>query len=458
MTHLVRPGSYHFIGIGGAGMSGLARLALADGARVSGSDQSPSPVLDGLAALGARVHVGHDPANLDGAGVVVVSSAVPADNPELAAARQGGMAVIHRAELLARLLARRRGIAVAGSHGKSTTTALIAMALLRTGCDPSVVVGGEVRELGSNARLGAGPYIVAEADESDGSFVRLRPWIAVVTNVDDDHLDHYRDRRDLLRAFVEFLAGVRPGGLGVLCWDDPWVRGLAGRCRRPILTYALDQPADLQGRDVAARGLRTRFRAAYRGADLGAFELGVPGRHNAQNALAALAVALHLGLDLAAVGGALAEFGGVGRRFEVLNPGGRVLVVDDYAHHPTEVRATLRAARAVAPGRILVMFQPHRYSRTRLLAEAFGGAFEDADELLLTEVYPAGEPPQPGVSAALIADAVRRHGRPAVTFCPALEDLVARAAALARPGDLVLSMGAGDVRRAGEELAKAVGR
>lgn len=458
MTMLVHRENYHFIGIGGVGMSGLARLALADGARVSGSDQSESPVLRRLAELGAQVRVGHAAANLDGATLVVVSSAVPPDNPELAAARRLGVPVVHRAELLARLFARRRGIAVAGSHGKSTTTALVALALIHGGCDPTVVVGGEVPDLGSNARLGRGRYLVAEADESDGSFVRLRPWIAVVTNIDDDHLDHYRDRTGLNRAFAEFLAGVRPGGLGVFCWNDPAVRGLARQCRRSVLTYALDRPADLVGHDVTSAGLRTRFRAEYRGASLGGFEIGVPGRHNAQNALAALGVALHLGLDLTHVAAALHGFSGVGRRFEVLNPGAPVLVVDDYAHHPTEIRATLRAARAAHPGRILVMFQPHRYSRTQLLADGFGSAFEEADELLLTEVFAAGEVPVAGVSAELIAAAVRRHGRPPVTICPLLEDLVEAALRRLRPGDLVFSMGAGDVRRAGEALARAVGR
>lgn len=458
MTTLIRAGNYHFIGIGGAGMSALARLALADGLPVSGSDQTASPPIERLRALGARVYVGHGADHLDGATVVVVSSAVPEDNPELVAARGRGLPVLHRADLLAQLLGRRRGIAVAGSHGKSTTSALIALMLVRAGCDPTMVVGADLPALGGNARLGGGSYVVAEADESDGSFIRLRPWIAVITNVDDDHLDHYRDRDGLMSAFGEFLRGLRPGGAAVLCRDDPAVCQLAARCRRDVLTYGFHAAADVTAIDLLAQGFRTDFRVLHRGSDIGRFQIGAPGRHNAQNALAALAVALRLGLDMDLVRQALSEFSGVGRRFELLNPGSAVTVVDDYAHHPTEVRATLQAARQVHSGRILVMFQPHRYSRTQLLAEEFGGAFAAADELLLAEIYPAGESPLPGVSSELIAAAVRRSGGPPVVPCPGLEDLAAQAVRRARPGDLVLSMGAGDVRRAGLAVARAVSR
>jgi UDP-N-acetylmuramate--alanine ligase len=448
----------HFVGIGGAGMSALARIALDEGMRVSGSDARTSPVLEHLASLGAEVHTGHDAGWLPpDAAEIVVSSAVPPDNPEVAAARSRGLPVLHRSEWLARLMAGGRGIAVAGSHGKSTTTAMVALGLLDAGLDPTVVIGADLPAIGGNARLGRGGYVVAEADESDGSFLRLHPRIAVVTNVDDDHLDHYGSRAAVARAFASFVAALPADGCAVLCADDPDTAALAGAGAARVIRYGLDPAADVRGADVMLQGFGSRFRVVVGGEDHGECALSVPGRHNVANALAAIAVGVALGLDPRRVARSLAPFGGVGRRFEILNPGGDPLVVDDYAHHPTEIAATLAAARSVCRGRLYVAFQPHRYTRTRLLLPAFGPAFQAADRLIVLPIYPAGEPPLPGVDARQIVAAVQAAGGPPAEHCEDFGSAAARLRAWARPGDVVMVMGAGDVRKLGERLAAAPG-
>ncbi len=436
-------------------MSALAQIALDEGLKVSGSDQRTSPVLERLRALGAEVYAGHDAALLPAdATEVVVSTAVPADNPEVATARARGLPVVHRAEWLARLVAGGRGVAVAGSHGKSTTTAMTALGLLDGGLDPTVVIGADLPAIGGNARLGHGGYVVAEADESDGSFLRLNPHIAVVTNVDDDHLDHYGSREALMRAFATFVAQLPADGCAVLCADDPGAVQLAASSRARVLRYGFAPEADVRAADVLTQGFGSRFRVLVGGEDFGECALSVPGRHNVQNALAAVAVGVALGLDPRAVARALAPFGGVGRRFEILNPGGDPLVVDDYAHHPTEIAATLAAARAICRGRLNVAFQPHRYTRTQLLLPAFGTAFQAADRLAVLPIYAAGEAPLAGVDARQIVAAVVAASGPPAEYCGDFAEAEARLRRWTEPGDVVMVMGAGAVRRLGERLAE----
>lgn len=447
-------GAVHFVGIGGAGMSALALLALGEGLKVSGSDSKSSPVLERLQTLGAEVHAGHDAGWLpEDTAEVVVSTAVPADNPEVAAARARGLPVLHRSEWLARLMAGSHGIAVAGSHGKSTTTAMVALGLLDAGVDPTVVIGADLPAIGGNARLGKGGFVVAEADESDGSFLRLQPRIAVVTNVDDDHLDHYGSRAAVAEAFATFVRRLPADGCAILCADDPGAAALAGAAQAHVIRYGLDSAADVRATDVLTQGFGSRFQVLVQGEDFGECLLSVPGRHNVVNALAAIAAGVAIGLDPRQVARSLAPFGGVGRRFEILNPGGDPLVVDDYAHHPTEIVATLAAARAVCRGRLYAAFQPHRYSRTQLLLHAFGPAFQAADQLIVLPIYAAGEAALPGVDARQIVDAVQAAGGPPVQFCHDFAAAEEQLRGWLQPGDVALVMGAGDVRRLGERLA-----
>lgn len=452
---------YHFVGIGGYGMSGLARVLLAAGIRVSGSDVRPSERTERLAALGADVRIGHDAAHVEGADVVVYSTDVPADNAELAAARRLGLEVWHRSELLARLLNPNRGVAVTGTHGKTTTTAMTGLALAAAGLDPTVLVGADVDAFGGTARVGRGEWVVAEACESDGTFLRYRPQVAVATNVEPEHLDHYQGSFDrLVEAFGRFLAGVPAEGLVVVCADDPNLRALAARLDRRVISYGRDPEADVGFRDLTRNGGETRFVAVYRGRPVGTFRLQVPGLHNVVNSLATIAVALALGVPLEPVAETLAQYRGARRRFELVGQVGGVLVVDDYAHHPAEIRATLKAARERAPRRVIAVFQPHRYVRTYYLMDEFSRAFSDADEIVITDLYaPPGEAPIPGVSAEELARRIERHeGRP-VHLVPDHAELVETLARLVRPGDLVLTMGAGDVykvaRRLAERLAAA---
>ncbi|EKP94560.1 UDP-N-acetylmuramate--L-alanine ligase [Thermaerobacter subterraneus] len=453
----------HFIGIGGYGMSGLARVLLARGARVSGSDVRPSDRTRWLAGNGAEVHIGHDARHVAGADLVVYNTDVPADNPELVAARQAGIPVWHRSQVLADLLNHRQAVAVTGTHGKTTTTAMTGLVLVAGGLDPTVLVGGEVPEFGAaTARLGHGPWVVAEACESDGTFLRYFPRIAVVTNVEPEHLDHYEgDFRRLLDAFRGFLGNVRPGGLVVACGDHPVVRQLlaglpAGRVR--VARYGVEaEDCHLRARDVQTGPEGTRFSVWQEGRPLGEVTLAVPGEHNVLNALAALAVGLEVGVPFGVAAQALAGFHGAKRRFQVIHDRDGILVVDDYAHHPTEIRATLRAARQRrgAAGRVIAVFQPQRYSRTRLLMDEFARAFGDADKVILTEIYaPPGERPIPGVSSAVLAERIaQEEGRPVDLFA-SREDLIEHLLATVRPGDLVLTMGAGDIWTVARDLAR----
>ncbi len=453
----------HFVGIGGVGMSGIAEVLCTLGYSVSGSDQSPSPATARLGAAGARIHLGHDAAHVANADVVVVSSAIRADNPEVVAARAQRIPVVPRAEMLAELMRFRRGIAVAGTHGKTTTTSLVAAVLSEGGLDPTFVIGGQLLSAGANARLGSGDWLVAEADESDGSFLRLTPLVAVVTNIDADHLENYGgDFARVQEAFSEFLHRLPFYGLAVLCVDDANVRALAAAVPRHLVTYGHAEDADVRATDVVQEGARTRFTLHLPDAPPLPVTLNLPGRHNAQNALAAAAIGWQLGVEPSAIARALEGFQGIGRRFNLLGelevrPGVRVQVVDDYGHHPRELAAVFAAARAGWPQRRLVVaFQPHRYSRTRDLLDDFAAVLSEVDALLLTEVYPAGEAPIPDADGRALARAIRARRRIDPVLVAAAAELPAALETVARDGDMVILAGAGDIGRVARELAARI--
>jgi len=444
----------HFVGVGGVGMSGIAEILRSLEFEVSGSDQRASAATDRLASLGVRIDLGHKLENVHGADVVVKSTAIPDDNAELAEARELNIPVIGRAEMLAELMRVKTGIAIAGSHGKTTTTSLVATVLREAGFDPTVTVGGKMAALGSNARLGGGDLLVAEADESDGTFLKLSPTIAVVTNIDPEHLDYWGSYEKLEEAFVSFVSGIPFYGLSVLCLDHPAVQRILPRIRGRYVTYGVSPQADYSVRGMQYRGLTTAFNAYRRGEPIGGFSLRMPGAHNVLNCLAAIAVADELAVPRDVTKQALATFGGVGRRFTVVSEVGGIMLVDDYAHHPAEICATLLAARRAFPEekhRVIAAFQPHRYSRTRDLFDEFTRAFNQTDVLLVSEIYPAGESAIEGISGATLADAIRTHGHHLVEHCNKSE-MAQRLAEIVQPGDVVLSLGAGDINRVLTEL------
>ena len=449
----------HFIGIGGVGMSGIAELLANLGYAVSGSDEKRSPVTDRLATLGIRIAYGHQAANVGDSDVVVVSSAVRPTNPEVREAVHRQIPVIPRAEMLAELMRLRFSIAVAGAHGKTTTTSMIALVLERAGLDPTAVIGGRLSAFGSNARLGRGELMVAEADESDRSFLKLFPTIAVITNIDHEHLENYGGFDDLQQAFVDFANKVPFYGAVVACADDANLRAVLPRMTRRVTTYGLDAAdADLTAADVALGpfSAEATVRSTRAGAPFGRLVLQVPGRHNLQNALAAVAVGLELGVPFERIAGGLREFKGAERRFEVRGERNGILVVDDYGHHPTEIAAVLAAARTL--GRpIIVAFQPHRYTRTAQLMDAFGPALAGADRVVLTDIYPAGEDPIPGVTLDALADSVRRSGPRHLDVVPKLDDVVGAVARCAKPGDLVITLGAGSIGTLPDRIIDAIG-
>ncbi len=443
----------HFVGVGGSGMSGIAEVLLNLGYTVSGSDLKRSPTTDRLARLGAHVTEGHAAAHVAGAHVVVTSTAVRADNPEVAEARRTGVPVIPRAEMLAELMRLKYGVAVAGSHGKTTTTSMVALVLDRGGLDPTVVIGGRLGVLGSGARLGKGDFMVAEADESDRSFLKLTPTVAVVTNIDREHLDTYRDLADVQEAFLGFVNKVPFYGAAVLCLDDGPVQDILPRVERRVVTYGLTPQAHVSARELQVGPATTTYTAVQEGQALGAIRLAVPGAHNVVNSLAAVTVGLDLGVPFPQIQAALEAFTGVDRRFQVRGEAGGVTVVDDYGHHPTEIRATLEALRTRAGSqRTLVLFQPHRFTRTQHLWDEFCRAFHLADVLLLTDVYPAGEEPIVGVDAEALARAIGERGHRQVSYAGDLKRATDALAQEARDGDVVLTLGAGSVWTAGEEL------
>jgi UDP-N-acetylmuramate--alanine ligase len=439
----------HFVGIGGIGMSGIAELLANLGYEVSGSDAKRSDVTDRLATLGVRVEHGHDAGHVGNADVVVVSSAINTANPEAAEARRRAIPVIPRAEMLAELMRLRYGIAIAGAHGKTTTTSMVALVLERAGLDPTAVIGGRLSAFGSNARLGRGDYMVAEADESDRSFLKLSPAIAVITNIDREHMESYGSWDGLQDAFLEFANKVPFYGATIACVDDGPVRALVARMTRRVITYGFDgSGAHVAGRDMALEAFGSRCRVfrvgAERETELGALRLRVPGRHNLLNALGAVAVGLEVGVPFARIQSALDEFRGAERRFELRGEARGVMVVDDYGHHPTEIAAVIAAARAGIDRRVVVVFQPHRYTRTRDLLNAFGDALAEADEIILTDIYAAGEPVLPGVTVEALAASIASNGRP-VHLVKALDEIPEAVAGLARANDLVITLGAGSI-------------
>jgi UDP-N-acetylmuramate--alanine ligase len=447
----------HFVGIGGIGMSGIAELLLNLGYKISGSDLQESDITRRLESLGGIIHIGHDSAWISGADVVVTSSAIPADNPEVQSAVNSLIPVIPRAEMLAELMRLTKyGIAIAGSHGKTTTTSLVAWLLAQAGFDPTVVIGGKVDCLGgSNAKLGEGDFLIAEADESDGSFLKLAPVLEVVTNIDLEHLDYYRSIEDIKALFLQFIDKIPFYGVVILCLDDPNIASILPEIKKRFLTYGMTSQANIYARGIVARGLTTRFEVCRENETLGEITLSLAGVHNVYNALAAVTVGLELDIPFATIAAALQSFSGVQRRLQIKGERRDITIVDDYGHHPTEIRATLSALRDAWPERrLVVLFQPHRYSRTKALAEEFYTAFHEADILLLTEIYSAGETPIPDVTAEALLNGIRQHGHRHAHFEPTLDRLLDKTMDILAPGDVVLSLGAGNIWQAGEWLLK----
>lgn len=443
----------YFVGIGGIGMSGIAEVLLNLGYTISGSDMNRTDTTDRLASLGANIFYGHDPANLGNVDVVVTSTAIRADNPEVVEAHRRNIPVIPRAEMLAELLKMKVSVAVSGTHGKTTTTSMVSTVLAHGGLDPTMVIGGKLASIGSNARLGDGDVIVAEADESDKSFLKLSPYIAVITNIELEHLDHFSDIDEIKDAFVEFANLVPFYGVTILCIDDDNVKEILPRIKRRFITYGLSQTADYRVADVSFMGSGSRFSLFYRDILLGFISLNVPGLYNVYNAVAAIAVARELDMDFSGIIDGVALFSGVQRRLEVKGEARGVTVVDDYGHHPTEIIATLKAARQVwADRRMIVVFQPHRYTRTKGLFNDFLDAFNDADVLIVTDIYAASEQPLEGVTAESLSRGIVDQGHKDVTYLSKFEDIIAHLREITQPGDVVMTVGAGTVWKIGEQF------
>ncbi|MCL2760029.1 MAG: UDP-N-acetylmuramate--L-alanine ligase [Desulfuromonadales bacterium] len=448
----------HFVGIGGIGMSGIAEVLLNLGYKVSGSDLRESDITQRLADLGAEIGIGHDADNLKSVDVVVISSAVHSDNPEVIEANRLHIPVIPRAEMLAELMRMKYGIAIAGTHGKTTTTSMTASILGHAGIDPTVVIGGKLNTIGTNALLGKGEFLVAEADESDGSFLVLSPTIAVVTNIDADHLDHYSGIEEIKDIFVEFVNKIPFYGLAVLCLDDKNIRAILPKVKKRYMTYGLSSQADVRATHIKHTGFKTSFIAHYKGYRLGEISFNMPGAHNVLNALACIAVAMELDIPFDAIQEGFAKFGGVGRRFTIKGEPAGIMIVDDYGHHPAEIRATLAAARHGWPERrIVAVFQPHRYSRTLELFSEFVTAFYDADVLVLTDVYAAGEKPIPGADAEKLAAEVQRYGQKDVKYIQERSEIPAYLLERVKHDDIVITLGAGNIWQQGEALLKLLG-
>jgi UDP-N-acetylmuramate--alanine ligase len=454
MVMLRKTRRIHFVGIGGIGMSGIAEVRINLGYEVTGSDLEEGTIVQRLTSLGGRVARGHRPENVGDCDVVVVSSAVRPDNPEVLEARRRQIPVIPRAEMLAELMRIKYGIAIAGSHGKTTTTSMVAQVLSGAGLDPTIIMGGRLGVLGGNAKLGGGDLLVAEADESDGSFLRLTPTIAVVTNIDPEHLDHYGTIERLQDAFVDFLNQVPFYGVGIVCLDEPRIQQILPRLTRRVVSYGFSAQADLSATAVELKEFRATFDVLLQGRKLGRVTLSVPGLHNVANALAAIAVGLDLEVPYATVAAELARFHGADRRFQLKGEARGIMVIDDYGHHPVEIQATLAAAKKGWDRRTVVVFQPHRYTRVQALLTEFARAFYDADVLAVTDIYPAGEAPIPGVTAEAMTRAIEEHGHKDTTLIKDLKDVPAWLLEKARDGDMVITLGAGSVYRAGDEFLK----
>ncbi|MBW1980846.1 MAG: UDP-N-acetylmuramate--L-alanine ligase [Deltaproteobacteria bacterium] len=446
----------HFIGIGGIGMSGIAELLLNLGHKVTGSDLKESDITQRLQSLGATVYYGHEPENVSGAEVVVVSSAIAPDNPELVAAREHyHLPVIKRAEMLAELMRLKYAVLIAGAHGKTTTTSMIGTVMARGGLDPTVVIGGRLNSWGTNAKLGQGDFVVAEADESDGTFLLYSPTISVVTNIDREHLDFFTDLQQIRETFLEFINKVPFYGAAILCLEDPNIQSLLPLVKKRIITYGFSPQADFQARHVIFEGLSTSYRAFLHGEEMGTVKLAIPGRHNVLNSLAAVAVGHELGIGFDDVRKGLQEMTGVQRRFQIKAEVGGVTIIDDYGHHPTEIQAVLQTVAQCYPGRRrIAVFQPHRYSRTQALFQEFTTAFYQSDVLLVTDIYPASEQPIPGVEAAKLATAIQQHGHGNTIFVPDIKEIVPLLLDELAAGDVVLTLGAGNIWQTADELAR----
>ncbi|MCO5143398.1 MAG: UDP-N-acetylmuramate--L-alanine ligase [Oligoflexia bacterium] len=457
MLYKSRKRKVHFIGIGGIGMSGIAEILISQGYEVSGSDISDSDITKRLAKLGAKIFSSHKQENLCGADVVVVSSAIDDTNPEIQAAKQNKVPIIQRAEMLAELMKMKMGIAIAGTHGKTTTTSIISTIVQNSGLDPTIIIGGRVDALGGNAKLGQGDFLVAEADESDKSFLHLPSTIAVVTNIDNDHLNNYGSIANIKDAFINFVNRIPFYGKAFLCLDDENVKSILPKLKKPYATYGFSPQADLQGRNIQFEKFGSNFEVWQNEKKLGVVHCSIPGRHNVLNALASISVGLEIGLTFEQVRDGLAQFKGVRRRFELKGEKAGIKVFDDYGHHPTEVKATLAAARKAWDGRIVTIFQPHRYSRTQDCYDDFVQSFDDSDVLLVADIYPAGESPIAGVNSEKLVEDIRSHGHKSVLYVgDARKNLQEKILPLLQKGDLFLSLGAGSIYAVGEDLLKAL--
>jgi UDP-N-acetylmuramate--alanine ligase len=447
----------HFIGIGGYGMSAIAKVMLEMGFKVSGSDLAHQELTEKLAAKGATIYLGHKAEQVQDADIVVYSTALAQDNIEKKKAEELNIPVLHRSQMLARLMIEKKGVAVAGAHGKTTTSSMIALVMELSGQDPTYIIGGEIMNLGSNDKAGHGDYVIAEADESDGSFLQYTPYLAVVTNIEADHLENYNgDFNQLKQAYAQFLSQVVKGGKAVVCFDDPHLRELIPHLKSEVLTYGIEQQADYCATNICLGDRKVKFDVMHKGELLGEISLSIPGKHNVNNALATLITCMEAGLSFAQVAKAITEFCGAKRRYQVLGEIGGILIVDDYAHHPTEIEATINASKATGK-KIIAVFQPQRYTRTFFLFDQFSRAFKEADEVIITDIYsPAGEKQIEGISSAKLAELIRTNSNPHVIYIPAKEDVQTYLTDHVQSGDLVLTMGTGDIWKAAAGLAKAL--
>lgn len=444
----------HFVGIGGAGMSALAKILVEKGYNVSGSDVKESVMTGILRDLGAKVFIGQRAENVQDTEAIVVSSAIRENNPEVVEAKRLGLKRLHRSDVNAFLINNSKGIAVAGAHGKTTTTSMLGVSLDYEGVSPSIIIGGEVDYLGSNAKLGKSDYLVSEADESDGTFLKYYPYIGIVTNVENDHMDHYGTMENIIKAFTQFLNQIREDGWGVVCFDNENIRNIVKNVSRKIVSYAIDHEADYVAANIKADVSGTSFDVIHKGENLGTVKLNVPGRHNVLNAMACVVTGITLGQSVAQMAEGLTMFNGAKRRFQTKGKAHGVWVVDDYAHHPTEIATTLKAARQTQPKRLVCAFQPHRYSRTQLLQKEYGSCFKDADLLVLTDVYSAGEDPIPGVGGELLVKEVAEQTGQKTVYIKDKKEIAAYLKSIAQDGDLIMTMGAGDIVKCGEELVE----
>ena len=444
----------HFVGIGGAGMSALAKILVEKGYNVSGSDVKESVMTGILRDLGAKVFIGQRAENVQDTEAIVVSSAIRENNPEVVEAKRLGLKRLHRSDVNAFLINNSKGIAVAGAHGKTTTTSMLGVSLDYEGVSPSIIIGGEVDYLGSNAKLGKSDYLVSEADESDGTFLKYYPYIGIVTNVENDHMDHYGTMENIIKAFTQFLNQIREDGWGVVCFDNENIRNIVKNVNRKIVSYAIDHEADYVAANIKADASGTSFDVIHKGENLGTVKLNVPGRHNVLNAMACVVTGITLGQSVAQMAEGLTMFNGAKRRFQTKGKAHGVWVVDDYAHHPTEIATTLKAARQTQPKRLVCAFQPHRYSRTQLLQKEYGSCFEGADLLVLTDVYSAGEDPIPGVDGELLVKEVAEQTGQKTVYIKDKKEIAAYLKSIAQEGDLIMTMGAGDIVKCGEELVE----